>query len=138
MDEYLVLKNALVASDEKKAGTAARETLKALEKADMSHLKGNSHIQWMHWMKQIKTNLNGIVQMKGIEMKRTHFITVSEKLVEAVKAFGTDTSRDLYQEFCPMVNNNKGAVWISPFQEIKNPYFRKKMLTCGEIKDTLN
>jgi len=76
--------------------------------------------------------------MKGIEMKRTHFITISEKLAEAVKIYGIDTSRELYLDFCPMADNNNGAVWISQFKEIKNPYFGEKMMTCGEVKETIH
>jgi hypothetical protein len=33
-----------------------------------------------------------------------------------------------------MYENGKGAVWISEYKEIKNPYLGTKMLTCGSIK----
>jgi hypothetical protein len=36
-----------------------------------------------------------------------------------------------------MAFDNKGAHWLSNNPEIKNPYFGKKMLECGEVTDTL-
>jgi len=32
-----------------------------------------------------------------------------------------------------MANNDKGADWLSSEKEIKNPYFGKSILKCGEI-----
>jgi hypothetical protein len=43
----------------------------------------------------------------------------------------------IYRDFCPMALNDKGAHWLSSESEIKNPYFGKKMLECGEITDSL-
>ncbi len=36
--------------------------------------------------------------------------------------------------FCPMVDNNKGAYWLSLSETIYNPYFGSKMLKCGSVK----
>ena len=36
-----------------------------------------------------------------------------------------------------MANNNKGAIWLSREEEIKNPYFGDLMLSCGEIQDII-
>ena len=43
----------------------------------------------------------------------------------------------LYIQICPMANNNKGAIWLSREEEIKNPYFGDLMLSCGEIQDII-
>jgi len=43
----------------------------------------------------------------------------------------------IYREYCPMAYNEKGATWLSDDPEIKNPYFGKKMLECGEVTDSL-
>ena len=135
--EYLVLKDALVASDEFKAESAAKETLKALDAVDMSLLKDDAHMKWMSQLKTIKSNLNGIVQMKGIEMKRSHFSLVSENLSSAVTSFGIESDETVYIDYCPMANNNKGAYWLSAEKEIRNPYLGDKMLSCGEVKQTI-
>jgi Cu(I)/Ag(I) efflux system membrane fusion protein len=36
-----------------------------------------------------------------------------------------------------MANNNKGAVWLSMEEEIRNPYYGDAMLTCGSLIDSL-
>jgi hypothetical protein len=37
-----------------------------------------------------------------------------------------------------MAFNDQGAYWISDREEIRNPYFGDKMLTCGVVKEELN
>lgn len=33
--------------------------------------------------------------------------------------------------------NDKGAYWINGDKSIRNPYFGEKMMTCGEVKETI-
>ncbi len=131
---YLKLKDAFVATDEKNATTEAKKALDILDEIDMGLLKGDVHIEWMKIQTPIKNNLSGIVQMDGIEMKRSHFSIVSNELTKAVEKFGVKTSSTVYLEFCPMAFDNEGAYWLSDTKEIKNPYFGDKMMTCGEVK----
>lgn len=135
VDQYLVLKNAFVKSNGQEVEAAAKKTLEALGKVDMTLLKGDAHNQWMKLKKPIEDNLKGIIQMKGIEMKRSHFSIVSDNMSKAIDQFGVNSNKtsELYIEFCPMAFNNKGASWISEIREIKNPYFGEAMLTCGEV-----
>jgi len=37
-----------------------------------------------------------------------------------------------------MVDNNKGAVWLSAKKDIRNPYYGEAMLTCGSTSEELN
>ena len=137
VNEYLKMKDAFVKSDEKKAVETAKLMLEALNKVDMTLLKGDLHNKWMQLQKPIKDNLNGIIQMDGLEMKRRHFSIVSEKISGAIKIFGVMTKEvtELYYEFCPMAFDNKGAFWVSETREIFNPYFGDSMLKCGEVKE---
>jgi len=139
VEQYLLLKDAFVSSDELSVETSARQMLDALDKVDMILLEGDAHNQWMKLKKPIKDNLNGIVQMKGIEMKRSHFSIVSDKLTVAIQTLGVHKGEtaNLYLEFCPMAFDNKGAYWISDTKKIKNPYFGDAMLSCGEVKANL-
>ncbi|NOX46957.1 MAG: DUF3347 domain-containing protein [Chlorobi bacterium] len=134
VNEYLVLKDAFVASNEADAEAAATKTLAALDKVEMGLLKGDAHMEWMGQLKLIKSNLNGIVQMKGIEMKRSHFTSVSENLSAAIESFGVENEETIYLAYCPMANNREGAYWLSGEKEIRNPYFGDKMLKCGSVK----
>ena len=48
------------------------------------------------------------------------------------------TNKTLYQDFCPMANDGKGAIWLSEFEDIKNPFFGSKMLKCGKVQKKIN
>mgnify|MGYP000439286845 CR=1 FL=1 len=71
--------------------------------------------------------------MKTSEIKeqRVQFEQLSIHLTKAVQEFGV--GEEVYQQFCPMANKNKGAYWLSVSKKIKNPYFGEVMLTCGEV-----
>lgn len=137
VSDYLKLKDAFVATDETQVEVEAKIFLSNLKKLDMTLLNGNAHLEWMNLLRPIENNLNGIINMIGIEMKRSHFSIVSNKLTEAVDMFGIAGNQSLYLDFCPMAFDNKGAFWISSDKEIKNPYFGDKMLKCGEVKREL-
>ena len=138
VDQYLTLKDALAGDQEEAAVDAAEKTIEALKKVDMELVKGESHMQWMEQYRNILSNLNGIVNMSGLEMKRSHFVIVSKNLSEAVKNFGISSDKPVYLDFCPMADNNNGGYWLSRDKEIRNPYFGAKMMTCGEVTETLN
>ena len=137
LPQYLKLKDALVESDESKATEAAKATLNSLKSVNMMLLTGEAHNKWMQYHNEIKSNLNGIVTMDGIEMKRTHFRLVSDGLAKSLKEFDVSFTDPVYVEFCPMANNNKGAYWLSESKDIRNPYFGDKMLKCGSVKDVI-
>jgi Cu(I)/Ag(I) efflux system membrane fusion protein len=130
---YFKMKDAFVATNEKAATAEAKKVLAALEKVDMKLIKGEAHLAWMELQKPIKDNVNAIIQMKGIEMKRSHFSIVSNKITEAVETLGIQTDKTVYLEFCPMAFDDKGAYWISENKEIQNPYFGDVMMRCGEV-----
>lgn len=67
-----------------------------------------------------------------LDHQREHFALLSKDINDLIKLFGS--KQKLYQDFCPMYNNGKGAIWISEVKEIKNPYFASKMPTCSSIK----
>jgi Cu(I)/Ag(I) efflux system membrane fusion protein len=45
--------------------------------------------------------------------------------------------KTVYYQFCPMYDNNKGGYWLSETEEIRNPYFGKEMISCGETRELL-
>ena len=70
-----------------------------------------------------------------LDHRREHFVLLSKDINDLIKLFGT--KQKLYQDYCPMADEGKGAIWISEVKEIKNPYYGSNMLTCGSIKKTL-
>ena len=85
----------------------------------------------------VVANSSKIVNAANIEDQRTSYSQLSNDFITLVKKTGL-SGGELYVDFCPMALNDKGGYWLSANKEIKNPYFGDKMMTCGEIKETIN
>lgn len=132
-EQYLLLKDALTNDDSKTTQKFASTLLNAIEKVDMKLLTNQeAHNHWMLIGKEITASATSISETSEIAYQRNHFKHLSAHLIKAVKLFGVD--QEVYEQFCPMANDNKGAYWLSLSKEIKNPYFGKAMPTCGETK----
>lgn len=134
--EYLNLKDALAAdnlANAKKAGIAMQT---ALAKVDMSLFSGESHEIWMKHQNNLKTALQPAPNFKNIVEVRKTFQPISEAMIALTNSF-KPFGQTLYVQYCPMVDGNKGANWLSQFKEIKNPYFGAAMLKCGETKEII-
>jgi Cu(I)/Ag(I) efflux system membrane fusion protein len=136
-DQYIVLKDAFVQSDLKKAKQAAQDVLQALSKVDMKLLTGDAHIQWMNISGKLDIQIKLIASSGKLEDQSIAFSVFSEHFYKAIKTFGL-MGKTAYYQFCPMAFDKKGAYWLSESKTISNPYFGKKMIDCGETKETLN
>jgi Cu(I)/Ag(I) efflux system membrane fusion protein len=136
-DQYVNLKNAFVQSDVKMANRAAQEVQKSLLKVDMKLLTGDAHMKWMDLSGNLDKQLKLIISSKQIEDQRMAFSEFSNQFYKTVKTFGL-MGKTAYYQFCPMAFEGKGAYWLSEIKDISNPYFGKKMIDCGETKETLN
>lgn len=85
---------------------------------------------------KISSELIHLEHMKSIEDLRTLFEKLSKEMIDVEKMYGHEKGNDHYLAFCPMAFNNKGAYWLQKEDGIKNPFYGKKMLKCGEIKET--
>lgn len=132
---YLGLKDALVASNANTAASHAKELSKAIQQVDMAKLGKSEHDAWMKVYKSLDKDASTIAAEKSIDKQRATFINLSNNLYSLAKV--AKAEKPLYWQFCPMANNNKGASWLSSEQEIKNPYFGSKMLTCGSVKEKI-
>lgn len=85
----------------------------------------------------VVANSSKIVNAANIEDQRASYSKLSNDFIALVKKAGLEGG-ELYVDYCPMALNDKGGYWLSANKEIKNPYFGDKMMTCGEIKETIN
>lgn len=134
---YLDLKDAFVATDSKTAKAASEKVISVLDNIDVSLMNGESLDYWIEQEDNIKSHISKIAQSEYIEVQRNQFVNLSESLINSIKVFGLEDTA-LYVQHCPMVNNNKGADWLSAEEEIRNPYFGNKMLTCGLVKTKID
>jgi len=134
---YILLKDALVATDSKQAINASEKLEEMISKVDMSLIKSDAHLYWMQQLEAIQGHNKKVNFSKSIEEQRNQFDFLSQALIKAVKVFGIPKDT-LYIQHCPMANNNEGADWISDEEEIRNPYFGDKMMSCGLVKVTID
>ena len=106
--------------------------LKAVEDVNMSLFTGESHKVWMDLSVELKNELQHIKHFKTLGELRKSFNQISESIINMEIGFKPN-NETLYVLHCPMANNNKGGDWISASKEVKNPYYGKAMLTCGEV-----
>ncbi len=135
-EHYLHIKNALANDDGNEAAAGGKAFVAALANLDKSLLTAEQKNVYtdiepdaIEMADHISTNANKIAH------QREHFDMLSNDLYDILKAFGTEQT--LYQDFCPMYNDKKGATWLSETKEIKNPYMGKKMATCGIVKEEI-
>lgn len=135
IEAYLQIKNALVSDDREAAAKGGTALLTAFSEFDMTALKGEAHKEYMEILENAKEQAEHIVK-SPIDHQRDHFEVLSTDINDLIALVGT--TKTLYQDFCPMANDKKGAFWLSEIKEIKNPFFGSKMLKCGEVKKKIN
>lgn len=134
---YLELKEEFVLSNADKTNEIISSFNTSLGKVDMKLLKEPvAHQIWMRLLKEIKSSVVLMSSSKEIAEQRNAFIQLSSVMIHSVKAFGIN--KKIYNQFCPMANNDNGANWLSFQENIKNPYFGDTMLTCGNVEGTIN
>ena len=134
-ETYFDLKNALVASDTKSTSAKAKDLLNVINFVKMQELQNDVHNVWMKVMNDLKSDTNKIAKSNDIAKQRTAFITLSENMYQLMKVSKTKTP--IYVQHCPMANDGKGANWLSKENQVKNPYYGSKMMTCGKTVETL-
>jgi uncharacterized protein DUF3347 len=135
IDAYLEIKNALVTDDKKGAAAGGKVLLTAFGNFDMTILGASQHKEYMKIVDNAKVHTDKIVK-GSIDDQRMHFIHLSSNISDLITLVGTD--KTLYEDFCPMANDEKGAIWISEMEDIKNPFFGSKMVTCGKVQKQIN
>lgn len=136
ISQYLQMKNALANDNGKDAATAGNAFVESMGKMDKTNLTPDKKKIWNDLSDDAKEMAEHIGKNAGdIAHQREHFDMLSKDMYDMVKAFGT--TQTLYNDYCPMYNNKKGATWLSETKEIKNPYLGKEMPTCGEVKEEI-
>ncbi|WP_031428491.1 DUF3347 domain-containing protein [Flavimarina sp. Hel_I_48] len=131
LDNYLKIKNALVADNQEDAAKAGGMLVADFEEFDKSSYSSEEKQEMTDIIEDAKEHAEHISE-SPIEHQREHFDILSKDMIDMVAITGTD--KKLYQDFCPMYNDNKGAQWLSTTEEIKNPYMGSKMPGCGKVQ----
>jgi len=129
--DYLLLQSKLAGDDLKAAGGALNKLLTRINSEDIA---GDGMPQ--PWLKLKRTLDNALAVDQAnmtLESIRKSFIPISQFVLGLQTTFGHFSETMLYEIFCPMAFDNRGASWIQTDKQVKNPYFGARMLDCGEV-----
>lgn len=133
---YLRLKNALTKDNGNEAAAAGKDLQAAFLKLDNATFAVDQKAVFDDVKEEIKEHAEHIsTNGDKIAHQREHFDMVSNDMYDLVKS--VKPGQTLYKDYCPMFNDNKGAVWLSEVREIRNPYYGKKMLSCGKQQEQI-
>ncbi len=135
VDGYLEIKNGLVSDDKIVAAKGGKSLLNAFASFNMESLSKEQHSEYMEIVENATEQAEHIVK-SPIDHQREHFEILSNDMNDLIALLGTE--KTLYQDFCPMANNGKGAIWLSETEEIKNPFYGSKMMKCGKMQKQIN
>jgi len=135
VDGYLEIKNGLVSDDKSAATKGGESLLNAFASFNMGSLTKEQHSEYMEIIENATEQAEHIVK-SPIDHQREHFEVLSNDMNDLIALLGTE--KTLYQDFCPMANNGKGAIWLSETEEIKNPFYGSKMMKCGKMQKQIN
>jgi hypothetical protein len=132
LDSYFAVKNALVDSNVETTSAAADKLVENLAAVDDTKLTAAQNAVWTKRAVALKKDASHINKNKEIGHQREHFETLSINMYAVIKAIAAN-SADVFLHYCPM----RKASWMSESKEVRNPYYGKKMLDCGDVKATL-
>jgi hypothetical protein len=139
LNAYYTLKDAFVASDTAKVNVAAVELKALLDSLKLDEVQANDSLGYLSINGRpgdVAAELGGLLGETDLEKKRESFEMVSNAFYDMVRVI-KPTGATIYYQYCPMAFDDRGAYWLSSADSIMNPYFGKKMLICGEVKETL-
>jgi len=136
--QYLRLKNALANDNSSEAADAGKAMAETMDKAGKSLSLFSPEQKKLYDANEddLKEHAEHIGKNSGnIKHQREHFSMMSEDVYALVKGYGGGQA--LYHDYCPMYDNNKGAMWLSETPGIKNPYLGQAMPDCGQVKEKI-
>ena len=132
INAYLDVKNALVSGDGNAVKSKAKDLLAALSAKQDANLTADQQKVLAKYQEKLLFDSRHMSETNVIDHQREHFASLSKNMYEVVKGVKMN-SAPIYEQYCPM----KKAYWLSESDQIKNPYFGSKMLTCGKVTETL-
>jgi hypothetical protein len=147
LTEYYAIKDALVNWDTVKADQAAYALSAKVDSLPVKTLKADSSIILTAESldASISSEAKAFTGESGIEARRRSFNMLTDQLYALVNAVRYDGEK-IYHIKCPMAfKETEEGFWLSKTPEIVNPYlgnkhpvYKNKMLSCGEVTDSLD
>ncbi|GAB4279609.1 MAG: efflux RND transporter periplasmic adaptor subunit [Candidatus Rifleibacteriota bacterium] len=104
----------------------------------LADLEKSENVQIKNIAKKLMMPLMALMSSKDLKSAREQLFNLTPALKELVEISEKQLSFQVYENFCPMAFDNKGATWLQKSPELANPFFGKMMLRCGETKKVWN
>jgi len=137
LNPVLAMGNALADDNLDAAVIAAAQAQQALGAVDMNLLSAEAHVRWMTSVEALNLSLTKVTAAQEIEPFRLAFAALSSEMARVAGMFAPLRAAPLYILHCPMAFDDRGASWLQQDQAVRNPYFGKAMLTCGDVTGTI-
>jgi hypothetical protein len=131
LDAYLSLTADLSADNEAAAIEHAAAFVEAVSDAAADAAAGEG-AAWQTDLEALAELSSGLTQATDIAGLRTGLAPLAPKLAPMVRRSGL-SERPLYRIHCPMAFDMTGADWLQTDEDVRNPYFGTRMLTCGLV-----
>ncbi|MGE0229571.1 MAG: efflux RND transporter periplasmic adaptor subunit [Dehalococcoidia bacterium] len=129
LSAYLDLTAAL-ASDDASATSAALDSLRSLIAAVKPEGVGSEDKD--AFTSAVAALRSTLPAAKDIAAVRATLPALTAAVVRFLDRFGREGGGPVYEMFCPMAAEGKGAAWLQRTSKVANPYFGAEMLECGE------
>ncbi len=137
LERYFSLEDALAADDFSAAGKALEGMKELLSSMTGKALTFKDRPSWTRERKLLLEALEKASSAPDLKSLREAFAPLSDLVSRAVRDWGAGGKGKVYRIFCPMAFGGKGAFWLQPDDQVRNPYYGPKMLKCGEVKEVL-
>ena len=132
MSSYFSLNESLVKDNASSAAKSSENLVEALKVFKAEGLTEKAQNEVNEILESATEKAEHIAKNASeIDHQREHLVSLSIDIKDLIAVIGT--SQKLYEDFCPMANNNEGAIWISNKEEISNPYMGSSMPKCGKV-----
>lgn len=132
-EDFFKLQSALADDNAKAAKRAGAAMLKSLQGVDMKLVEGDAHMAWMNDLTAIKDGAGKIAAESSLANQRKSFASLSKAMANAAMAYAISFGEPAVVVNCPMAFDSKGADWLQLGEAVRNPYFGKSMLGCGDV-----
>jgi len=133
-DHFFEMQSALADDNAKGAEIAGNQMGKALEGVDMKLLENDAHMAWMNDLTSIKDGAAKMAAETNLDAQRKLFVALSKVMANAGMAYAVSFAKPAVVVNCPMAFDGKGADWLQLGDKVRNPYFGKAMIGCGDVK----
>lgn len=116
------------AAEAQKSGAAMRE---ALDQARPEGLEDESARLFTEQVQAIRKALPP-PDVAEVDALRDRLAPLNSAIEIYLRTFGHDRAQPYVRMFCPMAFDNRGASWLQLDDQVRNPYFGRKMYRCGE------